>query len=1318
MILRNQSTVAIWEHEIIERFILFIVLAALFFAVNAKGQTVGPMMGEVSSVEARFLYRSDDVEKDYRLSVFGPGQTLVGTSQATALPANDYVAKFNIAGLTPATDYTYQLEELPGGTIIAGPGGDYHFKTFSATGTPTTITAAFISCVNTSTAPVWERMELLGIDQLYLMGDTPYIDSADLAVIRQKHRNFLAEPSLDSLVRHTPVVGTWDDHDFGLNNSNGLSFDYGKPTTRQVFVEYRAHDQYGTGTEGVYNKVDHGPMEVFVLDPRWFSQTAPSPVDPSQKTCFGNAQWQWLLDSLRNSKAMFKVLAMGEIWQDKKNSETDDLFTYWYERDALLDMIRDEHIPGVVLVGGDIHLSRYLKHPQRCGYDVHDFITSPGHMSTIPSLDVYHPSLEWSLIQGNQFLTLTADTTLPDPTLTARYLTGDGSIQKEVVMPYSTLRPKVGKALGKELRAWWPFEGDFSNKTVLGTRIDAVPNNGAALVGSGGLRGGAVSLTRADSEYLLVPRSILHDNSAAHTVSLWCKSSTLPAHGTSERQFLMESTAEGTVSNAGAWGLSLGLRATTDSSKVNLQLNTYTLKPAVSTSTAPTAVASAAFDTDVDRSLFLNNWTQVSFTFDSQKFRLFVNGAFVSEHVLPVPGPISETGGLVIGGHRQGAGRNFDGDLDEIAIWSRVLEDAEMMTLYGGGTPPALPTEVYDAEGLGVVAYWPFDTDFTDSVSAHDLTPNNGAAIDAGGKFGGAAAFDKSQSQYARVDETLFEVDSDYSVVAWYQTVTADIGTATADREFVFEDTNYAVSYGLRDLGGGDIGQVYTNTSDDVNFFNLAGAAAGQGVWHHIAVTYNAATGVTTAYLDGVYDGQMTQTGTLDPSTHFIVGGHRGGTGRNFNGLIDDMAVYNVALTPTQAFALYSGTRTPIDVMETLQLIAMNPNPSVGSEVDPADPGQLSWDVPPDMAQPRFSVYLSTDPTMATGVTTLTSNLDETAVDLPLDLADDTTYYWCVDSTSAQGGPTYTGQIWFFVTPPTPVGLVAWWPFDVDADNAQGNSDFDGTLVGNAAISAEDVAEGAGALKIDVTVSSAASYVDVTDTVLIGNVPNRNTVVAWYKFEDVSGNGSDSRNFVWETNETWALSFGVRSDIGPGGGAKVSEWYYNGVGGSDRLEPAGDGPVIGTATGSNDWHHAAMVYDVAENYLKYYHDGVLVDQDAAGAGALLATPTGFHIGDYRDGTGGRNWDGYIDEVAVYDQALTEFQINQLIINPAVNCGNVLDVRKNWVDFDDDGDIDIDDLTDLAGFWLSDDLEADYNADGTVDLAEFNRFAEKWLLVLP
>lgn len=626
---------------------------------------------------------------------------VAATASATSAAESDYVAKFHATGLTPDTRYAYRILDVTGGnsSLLAGGDGTCAFRTALPRGRAGVVTLAAVSCANATSETVWERMSGMNIDALLLGGDTPYVDTSVLATVRQIHQVFLTRPKMAELIRKTPTTGTWDDHDFGLNNGNGVTFAGGKAVTRQVFVEYRAHDRYGNGTGGVYFKNDMGPVEIFMLDPRWFSQTEPSPVDPAQKTCFGADQWAWLKESLLDSRAPFKVLMMGQIWVDKKNTETDDMHTYWYERDALFDFIRDKRIPGVVLVGGDIHLSQHHIHRRRVGYDLHQFVTSPAHSSTIASLDVYTPDLEWSAVVPRQFLTLEADTRARPAVLTARYFRDTGELLRTVTVPYDQLVPREGTGLGEGLRAWWSFDAGGGNSASLGARIDATAVNGAGMGAVAGVRGNAASFSRAASQYLLAPHGVLPLNSARHTVSLWCTPANLPPHGGTERHFLLETTPAGvaTTDNAG-YGVSIGFITGATADKINLQLYTRTLQPAVSPTTAPTDLPQGPFDTQLDRSLFTNAWAHVALTFNSTNLVLFVNGQPAATHPLPVPGPVVESGGLIIGGHRGGTGRNFDGRIDEVAVWDRVLSAAEILALHHGGMPEALPVAEAEAD--------------------------------------------------------------------------------------------------------------------------------------------------------------------------------------------------------------------------------------------------------------------------------------------------------------------------------------------------------------------------------------------------------------------------------------------------------------------------------------------------------------------------------------------------------------------------------------------------------------------------------------------
>lgn len=641
---------------------------------SAANDVVGPLVGSIDSTSAQLLYRAGASERPLQLSILLEGNVVQRISSVGSKD-NDYVAKFSVTDLQPNTRYHYRIDNTETRETLIKPDEQHFFRTANPKRDGHRVSVGFASCVDIEPNGIWKEMQTLDLDMVCLMGDTPYIDSTDLAKVRSRHRQFLQMPDLAELSANTSTVGTWDDHDFGRNNGNGRNLMKGKTDSRRGFVNYRAHSQFGNGSEGVYHKADLGMIEVFFLDPRYFSQTEPSPVDESQPTCFGSEQWTWLLAELRKSKAPFKVLALGAIREDKKNKETDDMFTYWYERDALLNVIRNENISGVVLLGGDIHVARHLIHPRRAGYDLHDFVISPGHKRTITELDVFHPSLEWSLVEGWQFLTLTADGTSDAPILTAEFRQPDGIVNRKVEMPLTSLTASEEQHPHPNRRAHWSFDDDFKNNSPLSHRIDAVPANGARLDANKGVSGGALKLDRSSQQYIRVPRSFLDDNSPHHTVSLWFKPTSLPTHGTAERHFLFESTAEGDVSAKSAWHLSLGMRSSESPDQINMQLYTHTLQPASKPEAAPEATSQGGFDTLIDRASLLDRWNQITLTFDSQTLTLSLDEKQIAKHTLPVPGPASEFGGLIIGGHREGTGRNFDGWIDEVSIWQGEMDE-------------------------------------------------------------------------------------------------------------------------------------------------------------------------------------------------------------------------------------------------------------------------------------------------------------------------------------------------------------------------------------------------------------------------------------------------------------------------------------------------------------------------------------------------------------------------------------------------------------------------------------------------------------------
>lgn len=449
-------------------------------------QATGPLLGHVDAHQAYVWYRPV-ATGPLTLQVTDPRSGSVRRFAEEAKPENDLCVTWQVTGLEPASRYQYEI--FRGDVSLAG-GPSYYIETAPSDDDAARVSLAFGSCASaTADFDVWRRMRDEGVQGVVLLGDTPYIDTTDLAENRISHRGFLQVPTLAEMCRSTPLWGTWDDHDFGKNDSDGLLKN--KATVRRVFQEYRALDSFGHEDQGIYTKFRRGPVEVFLLDPRWFSQTAPSPLAADKPTCLGERQLKWLKKNLRASTATFKVLATGMIWDDKVNSEKDHWETYRHEREAIIDFIGKEKISGVVLMGGDVHCSRALEYKteKRIGYRLWQFISSPLHSGVIPDLNVPHPDLVYGEPIPNVFLRLTADSTREPATLVATWIQMGGKKLHEVRLDADQLTPaplapaETGFTSlfdGKTYAGWEGNEKRFriaDGAVIGGTLKEPIPHN-------------------------------------------------------------------------------------------------------------------------------------------------------------------------------------------------------------------------------------------------------------------------------------------------------------------------------------------------------------------------------------------------------------------------------------------------------------------------------------------------------------------------------------------------------------------------------------------------------------------------------------------------------------------------------------------------------------------------------------------------------------------------------------------------------------------------------------------------------------------------
>ncbi|MFB0555793.1 MAG: LamG-like jellyroll fold domain-containing protein [Phycisphaerae bacterium] len=295
---------------------------------------------------------------------------------------------------------------------------------------------------------------------------------------------------------------------------------------------------------------------------------------------------------------------------------------------------------------------------------------------------------------------------------------------------------------------------------------------------------------------------------------------------------------------------------------------------------------------------------------------------------------------------------------------------------------------------------------------------------------------------------------------------------------------------------------------------------------------------------------------------------------------------------------------------------AIKPQPVNGTEGTALTGLKLSW--MPGAGAAEHKVYFGTSPVNLSLMTTT----DSTGFDELPALNRSTTYYWRVDTVSAQGKVT-PGEVWSFNTG----RLVAHWKFDDGAGNIAADSSgngHNGTLVGDT--SWVDGIDG-GALAFD----GDGDYVDNGKNPDF-DITQQITVSAWIK---VNAFDRDWQAIIAKGDRAWRLQRNA--------GESTLEFACSGL-----VVPGTDwGQIYGT-TNVNDghWHHIAGIYDEEKLYL--YIDGSL-DASAEAPGNIRVNDEPVYIGENSQ-TPNRFWNGLIDDVRIYSYALSAEEISEIAQN--------------------------------------------------------------------
>lgn len=293
---------------------------------------------------------------------------------------------------------------------------------------------AFGSCASQDRPqPILDSVVAHKPDLFLWLGDNIYGDTKDMSVLRAKYAKLAAKPEFQRLKKTTPFLATWDDHDFGWNDS-GRHYGF-KEASKEIFLEFweepansPRRQQEGIYTSYMYEK-EGKRLQIILLDNRTFRDDLRIyrgelsrdnryfypldyyPHEIKDSTLLGETQWQWLEGELRKP-ADLRLIGSGTQFSIAYNGY-EAWANFPHEQQRMLDLIKKTRANGVMFLSGDVHYAEISVLRKEGLYPIYDAtssgITSTWHFATPNENRIEGPIME------NHFGLLSIDWGKKDP---------------------------------------------------------------------------------------------------------------------------------------------------------------------------------------------------------------------------------------------------------------------------------------------------------------------------------------------------------------------------------------------------------------------------------------------------------------------------------------------------------------------------------------------------------------------------------------------------------------------------------------------------------------------------------------------------------------------------------------------------------------------------------------------------------------------------------------------------------------------------------------------------------------------------------------
>ena len=296
----------------------------------------------------------------------------------------------------------------------------------------------------------------------------------------------------------------------------------------------------------------------------------------------------------------------------------------------------------------------------------------------------------------------------------------------------------------------------------------------------------------------------------------------------------------------------------------------------------------------------------------SGTFRLYFDGVFIMDNEdvnnnweapsSVLAGTVTSNHPLLIGKHHPAHNRTASGFVDDIAIWDKELNDAQIQQLFNQESPTSI-------DYSNLTGYWNFESGSGSTVYDQTSYQNNGEIINSASwsddvpslpqqsSLNYSLSFDGVDDYVMITDDESLTSTSVMTISAWFKKVSGPgwmslvgKGTSDANEEYILMLKDDQVYFDVGQGGGPYIQQSATIDSE---------------TWHHIAAVHTRSNGTSMlkVYLNGEDVGGTTIGATSTPNDNsypLTIGSRFFTPNALFNGQIDDVRIWSDALDGQQ----------------------------------------------------------------------------------------------------------------------------------------------------------------------------------------------------------------------------------------------------------------------------------------------------------------------------------------------------------------------------------------------------------------------------------